>query len=175
MKYFKKNTFFIKLKHISIILVLLLLYTFICANSYTKAVCGNISSSVFRLHVIANSNSDEDQNLKYEVRDSIINYMNSIINNDMSKIEVINIANENINELKNIAQKTVQEAGYNYDINVSINNTFFPTKTYGNISLPCGYYDALQIKIGKAEGKNWWCVMFPALCFVDVSSRCTSR
>ena len=71
---------------------------------------------------------------------------------------------------KNIAQNVVKENGYDYEVNVEIGNFSFPTKTYGDISFPAGFYDALKVEIGKAEGQNWWCVMFPPLCFVDVSS-----
>ena len=91
-----------------------------------------------------------------------------IVNTDSE--EAIEIATIHLNEFKEIALNTIKENGYNYNVNISIDNVFFPTKTYGDISLPEGYYDALRIKIGKAEGKNWWCVMFPPLCFVDVTS-----
>ena len=96
--------------------------------------------------------------------------MNTLCSKTTSKEEAIEIANAHLNEFKEIALSTIKENGYNYDVNISIDNVFFPTKTYGDISLPEGYYDALRIKIGKAEGKNWWCVMFPPLCFVDVTS-----
>ena len=84
--------------------------------------------------------------------------------------DAIKIANEHINEFKEIAANTIKELGFDYDVNVEIGNFSFPTKTYGDISLPSGYYDALRIEIGQAKGQNWWCVMFPPLCFVDVSS-----
>ena len=157
-------------KHLLILLVLLFIYTFICAFSYANAVSTNIQDSVFRLHVIANSDSDEDQNLKYIVRDKVLEYINSISKNQYSKKDVIKLANENINEIKKIAENTIYENGYNYDVKLNIGNFAFPTKTYGDISFPAGYYDALKIEIGNAKGQNWWCVMFPPLCFVDVTS-----
>lgn len=156
---------------ITIILTfLLLLYTTICAISYVNAVSTNISNSVFRLHVIANSDSEKDQSLKYKVRDSLINYMNNICKNCTSKEESINIVKANQEQFKQIALETIKNEGYSYNVNIEIGNFEFPTKNYGDISLPAGYYDALRVKIGKAEGKNWWCVMFPSLCFVDVTS-----
>lgn len=157
-------------KRFLILLFLLLIYTIICAFSYVNAVSTNIESSVFRLHVIANSDSKEDQNLKYIVRDSILKYINQISKNANSKQEVIEIAQNNINTIKEIAQNTVYENGYNYNVNIKIGNFAFPTKKYGDISLPSGFYDALRVEIGSASGQNWWCVMFPPLCFVDVSS-----
>ena len=160
-----------KLLPIFFIIFLLIIYILLCINSYVNAVSNNISSSVFRLHVIANSDSVEDQSLKYKVRDKILEYTNTLIDvNSNSKEEVINIVNQNIAILKKVAQNTVYENGFNYNVNISIGNFYFPTKYYGDISLPAGCYDALRVEIGNAKGQNWWCVMFPPLCFVDVTS-----
>lgn len=159
-----------KFFNLFLILLLFFIYFIICANSYSTSVSSNISSSIFRLHVIANSDSLDDQNLKYLVRNNIINYMNSLIDISSSKENALKIANENLDKFQEIAQKTVQENGYNYPVTVEIGNFYFPTKDYGDISFPSGYYDGLKIKIGKAEGRNWWCVMFPPLCFVDLTS-----
>lgn len=162
--------FFQKYNRFFILIILLFIYTSICAVSYVNAVSTNIQDSVFRLHVIANSNSDEDQNLKYVVRDKVLEYINSKTSNLNSKEEVITFVYNNLENIQNIAQQTIYEKGYNYMVSLSIGNFDFPTKTYGDISFPAGYYDALKIEIGEAEGKNWWCVMFPPLCFVDVTS-----
>ena len=142
----------------------------ISAISYVSAVSNNIANGVFRLHVIANSDSPEDQNLKYIVRDELIKYMNTLAKDCTSKQEVIEIAQNNISNFENIAKKTIQDNGFNYNVTVEIGNFDFPTKTYGDITLPAGTYDSLKIKIGKSEGQNWWCVMFPPLCFVDVTT-----
>ena len=157
-------------KRILIILALFFAYILISIFSYSNAVSTDISDSVFRLHVIANSDSEEDQELKYAVRDALISYMNSISKDIRTKEEAINLANENKEEFYNIAKKVIESNGYNYDVNIVIGNFSFPTKTYGDISLPAGFYDALKVEIGSASGKNWWCVMFPSLCFVDVSN-----
>ena len=143
---------------------------FICAFSYVNAVSANISNSVFRLHVIANSDSAEDQNLKYLVRDALIDYMNSVSKNSNSKDEAISIAYQHKSDFYKIAKKVINDNGYDYNVNISIGNFAFPTKNYGDISLPAGYYDALKVEIGNASGQNWWCVMFPPLCFVDIST-----
>lgn len=166
-----KRTFFrSKLKTTLLIMFLLFVYVLIAASSYTKAVCTDIANNVFRLHVIANSDSEEDQNLKYIVRDSILSYVNGILENINNKEDVVLTINNHIDEIKNIAQQAVYNEGFTYDVEIEVGNFKFPTKTYGNISLPPGLYDALRVKIGNASGKNWWCVMFPPLCFVDVSS-----
>ena len=168
-KFFKiiNNT---KIKYIFILTFLLLIYSTICAISYAENISTNISNSVFRLHVIANSDTNADQNLKYKVRDNLIEYMNTICNNCSSKEEVIKLAEEHKNDFENIALQTIKDNGFSYSVKINIGNFEFPTKTYGDISLPAGFYDALRVEIGEAKGKNWWCVMFPPLCFVDVSS-----
>ena len=158
------------IKRFFVVLILFSIFIFISAISYVDAVSEDIEKSVFRLHVIANSDSKEDQDLKYIVRDGILDYINKLSANCSSKEEVILLANENKEELYNIAKKIIEENGYNYDVNISIGNFEFPTKTYGDISFPAGNYDALRVEIGEAKGQNWWCVMFPPLCFVDVTS-----
>ena len=167
MKKVFKNS---KLKRFLGLIVLFSIYVFICAFSYANAVSTNISNSVFRLHVIANSDTEEDQNLKYLVRDALIEYMNSISNKCISRKEAISIAESHQDDFYTIAHQIISDNGYNYDVNINIGNFAFPTKNYGDISLPAGYYDALRVEIGNANGQNWWCVMFPPLCFVDVSS-----
>lgn len=159
-----------KVKYSLILIILLGIYIFISAISYVTAVSSDLENSIFRLHVIANSDSEEDQNLKYIVRDNLIKYMNDISANVENKEEAIKIAKEHTDDFYKIAKQTIINNGYDYDVNVEIGNFTFPTKTYGDISIPAGYYDALRVKIGEANGQNWWCVMFPPLCFVNVSS-----
>ena len=167
MKKFFTNA---NLKRFLVLIVLFSIYVFICAFSYANDVSTNIADSVFRLHVIANSDTEEDQNLKYLVRDALIEYMNSISNKCTSRKEAISIAESHKDDFYKIANQVIRDNGYNYDVNINIGNFAFPTKNYGDISLPAGYYDALRVEIGNANGQNWWCVMFPPLCFVDISS-----
>ena len=143
-----------KIGIVLILSILLFLYTIVCAVSYVEAVSTDISSSVFRLHVIANSNSDEDQSLKYKVRDSLLNYMNNICKDCNSKEEAINIVSEHQEEFKQVALETIRNEGYSYDVKIEIGNFEFPTKHYGDISLPAGFYDALKVEIGKAERRK---------------------
>lgn len=157
-------------KKLFLIIILLITYIIISAISYVSAVSGNISESVFRLHVIANSDSTEDQNLKYIVRDELLKYMNTLTQNISSKESALNIAIEHKDDFYRIAKETIKNNGFDYDVKIEIGNSFFPTKHYGDISLPSGYYDSLKVEIGNASGQNWWCVMFPPLCFVDMST-----
>ena len=159
-----------KLKMVIILSFLLFVYTSICAISYAQNVSTDIADSIFRLHVIANSDSQEDQNLKYIVRDNLLSYMKEICSDCTNKEEAIKIVQEHSKDFEQIAKNTITEQGFSYDVKINIGNFEFPTKTYGDISLPAGYYDALRVEIGEAKGQNWWCVMFPPLCFVDVTS-----
>lgn len=156
-------------KRLLIIFILFIIYILLSLFSYSNAVSSDIQNSVFRLHVIANSDSKEDQDLKYKVRDSLIDYMNLISKDITSKEEAINIAIKNKNQFYNIAKNVILANGFNYNVNIEIGNFSFPTKNYGDISLPSGFYDALKVEIGEASGQNWWCVMFPSLCFVDLT------
>lgn len=164
---FMKNT---KFKFSILLIFLFSLYIFLSAFAYVNAISSDIANSVFRLHVIANSDSDADQNLKYKVRDNLLEYMNTITKDAKSKEEIIQIATSHQKDFQSIAENTIQKNGFSYSVHVQIGNFEFPTKTYGDISFPAGNYDALRVEIGEAKGQNWWCVMFPPLCFVDVSS-----
>ena len=152
------------------IFMIFLYFVFTSASSYASSVSSDLSNNLLRLHIVANSDSDEDQHLKYTVRDNLINYMNTLTQNITSKDAAIKIAKEHQDEFYKIAKKTIEENGYDYDVKIDIGNSYFPTKYYGDISLPAGYYDALKVEIGNASGQNWWCVMFPPLCFVDMST-----
>ena len=121
-----------------VLIILICLYTFFCAYSYVQAVSKDLKSSVLRLHVIANSDSVEDQNLKYKVRDNLLDYMNKLCSNCSTKTEAISVANSHIENFKEIAENTVKQEGYSYDVNVEIGEFDFPTKNYGDISFPSG-------------------------------------
>ncbi len=127
---------------------------------YSTTVNSNLSEKIVRLHILANSDSVEDQKLKLQVRDAILEHSRA---NFTKKSDV----KTKLDEYKKIAEAVISEKGYDYPVEVEYGNFKFPTKEYKNIRLPAGNYDALRVKIGNAEGQNWWCVMFPPLCFVD--------
>jgi len=143
--------FITNIKRFFMLLFLLSLFIIVSAFSYVNAVSGNIADNVFRLHVIANSNSDADQALKYKVRDNIINYMESLPADLNNKNAVIETAKEHLDDIKQVALDTIHQNGFNYDANVEIGNFDFPTKKYGDISLPAGFYDALKVEIGSGS------------------------
>ena len=129
-----------------------------------EASCQEIREDVFRLHILANSDSEEDQNLKLKVRDEVLKYTENLYKNSNSKSEAEKLTLENLQSIANIAKKEIVNNGYDYDVTCQISDVYFNTRTYEKVTMPSGTYRALQIKIGKAQGKNWWCVMYPSLC-----------
>ena len=159
-----------KFKRFLFIAILFIFFFIITANSYANTISQNLSDTFFRFHILANSDSKEDQELKLKVRNSIIEYMDTLTKDEDNKDEIIKICEQHKQDFKKIAEKIIFDEGFDYDVNVLIGKFSFPTKHYGNISLPAGEYDALRIEIGNAIGQNWWCSLFPPLCFVDISS-----
>lgn len=131
------------------------------------SISDDYKNKLIRFHVIANSDTDEDQELKLKVRDAVIAYLQPKLIESTSIAQSEEIIKNEYDELGKISKNIICENGYNYDVKVGIKNSTFPTKQYSSVILPAGEYKALKIVIGKGQGKNWWCVMFPPLCFVD--------
>jgi len=123
-----------------------------------------IFNNVVRLHILANSDKDSDQQLKLKVRDEIVKKTKILFANCKSIKEAEKVVNENINLLTETAEKTIAENGYSYPVTIVTGYEDYPIRYYSNFTFPSGKYYSLRIKIGKAEGKNWWCVLFPPLC-----------
>lgn len=140
-----------------------------CFSSYSNTVNSSLSDNLIRLHVVANSDSPEDQALKRDVRDVILEYMKQNLSDSKSIEETRLIINKNMKTIEQLAKDEIKRQKKVYDVKVSLGNYPFPIKMYGDITLPSGYYQALKVNIGKAEGANWWCVLFPPLCFVDAT------
>ena len=154
---------------ISVIFVTLAIVIAYSAEAYEGIK--KLNDKVIRLHVVANSDTFEDQQLKYKVRNNIIAAFNEEFEEINSKDESEKIIIKKLHDIRSEAERIVREEGYPYDINVYYGNYKFPRKMYDEIVLPEGYYDAVRIEIGKAEGANWWCVMFPPMCFVDFGKK----
>lgn len=129
----------------------------------------DIAPKVIRFHVLANSDSEEDQALKVKVKNEVITYMYDKLNSSNGIEESRKIILQEEEMIKKIALDKIKEEGYDYDVKIMLQQENFPEKRYGSVVLPHGEYEALRILIGKAEGHNWWCVMFPPLCFIDVT------
>lgn len=144
---------------LTIIMGLLLFYTYIGDTE-------NHHEGIIRLHVIANSNTADDQNLKLKVRDAVIEYMNK--QEDLEDVdETREYLKSNLNRLEKIADGVIASEGYDYAAKANIGIRYIPEKTYGDITFPPGNYEALNITIGEGQGENWWCVLFPPLCLLD--------
>lgn len=147
-----------------------LLLTFLLALTGFANNCENLSTKVLRLHILANSDSAEDQSLKLNVRDKIIEKSGDFLNTATDKASAQSLTAENLDNIREIAEQEVQNRGYSYPIKVQITKMYFPTRNYGNTTLPAGHYDTLRVLIGEGKGKNWWCVIFPQMCLGSVKN-----
>jgi stage II sporulation protein R len=140
-------------------------------NDYQNRVLNydEVKDSLIRFHVIANSDNDDDQNLKIKVKNKVIEYLYPYLNDSKSLNESRQIIKDRMQEVKKLAEEVIKENNYKYPIQTELSRENFPEKSYGNITLPQGNYEAFRIIIGDGQGRNWWCVMFPPLCFVDES------
>jgi len=152
----------------SVLLVLCIAITVqldIQADEIQKEIAGE----VIRFHVRANSNSKEDQQLKMGVKEEVILYLKNILADSESIDETRKIMTEHIDVLETIAKNYIMEHGCDYDVQIKLDKEYFPVKTYGDVTFPKGIYEALVIEIGAAKGNNWWCVIYPSLCFIDAA------
>lgn len=129
----------------------------------------DLAKELLRFHVIANSDSTADQDIKLKVKEELISYLKPYLSDTTSKSEAMDIISEQLDSLVLVANEVLTANGFAYEAEASLSASTFPVKVYGDITLPPGEYDALRIELGKAEGQNWWCIMFPQLCFVDAT------
>lgn len=148
---------------ISILIAVLITNMFSFAG-FSKQ-CDEIRNKVLRMHVIANSDKDFDQELKLKVRDAVLNEGKELFNGSLTANDAEEKIMPNINKLEKAALKTIRENGFDYNVNIYVAKEFFKTRVYDNsIALPAGEYTAVKVVIGEGKGKNWWCVMFPPMC-----------
>ena len=153
------------MKKIEFSILISLIISILIANfSVFSANCEEVRGEVLRLHILANSDSEEDQNLKLKIRDKILESSASLFEGGKNLEDAKMAAQQNLSKITEIAQNEVYAQGYFYEVSAELGESFFETREYDNVTLPAGIYSALIIKIGKAKGKNWWCVLFPALC-----------
>lgn len=135
----------------------------------------DIYENVIRLHVVANSDSEEDQALKLKVRDTVLSVVSDVCAENSCKNidEASAVVREHIDEITKAAEKRIAAEGYEYSVKVSLGEENYPTKNYEDLAFPAGRYLSLQVKIGEGEGQNWWCVLFPPLCLSAASDAAT--
>lgn len=158
MKYSKSKKYIAM--HLAILMGLVIsisMYSF-CSG------CENIKENVLRLHIIANSDSDFDQDLKLKVRDELLICSEELFGGETNKLTAEKIASQEKAYLIERAKQIINENGKNYDVKIAVCEDYFPTRTYENVTLPAGNYTAVKVIIGEGKGHNWWCVMFPPMC-----------
>lgn len=126
--------------------------------------CQQVQSSVVRLHILANSDSEEDQRLKCQVRDAVVEAAAGWLDGAANAEEALTLARRHLPRLQAVAQQTVTDAGYDYGVEATLCEMYFTTRQYDAVTLPAGVYEAVRFTIGAGEGKNWWCVVFPPMC-----------
>lgn len=128
-----------------------------------------LAEDVLRFHILANSDSEEDQALKMQVKEEVISYMEESLSDTDDLLTTQVWAENQIEVIEELCVQSIQDKGYDYSVSVTLEESYFPIKTYGDITFPEGEYQALRIEIGQAEGQNWWCCLYPELCFIDAT------
>ncbi len=181
-----RNSFFLHMKIIlsdkgnlrnilaSFVLCLICIFLSVRAlnDSYTKsaeAMQKDIASEILRFHVIANSDSTEDQALKLKVKSAVTTSLYPVLSGVTDISTAKELVTAKLDSIEALAEKVIKDNGYHYTVTASLEEGYFPLKVYGDLTLPPGKYEALRIEIGKAAGQNWWCIMYPPLCFVDAT------
>ena len=150
-------------------ILLALLFSMSEERNAEEAMAARIAPEILRFLVLANSDSTEDQNLKLKVRTMLLNTIYEEMGENASLEETKIYVRSHKNRLEKKAETYMKTLGYDYPAHMELATTYFPTKTYGDMVFPCGNYEAVRVKIGEGKGRNWWCVLYPPLCFVDSS------
>ena len=165
----------IKRKNIELSILFGLIFSVLLSFTRFDAACEEVRENVVRLHIIANSDSKADQELKLKIRDEILKLNGNIFENTDNYDDALSVTEKNLNLFEETANKVILENGFNYTAKASIGDTYFETREYDTFTLPAGTYKSLNIKLGKAEGKNWWCVVFPAVCIPTATDKDLSK
>jgi stage II sporulation protein R len=166
----KEKIEYLKTNIISVCLLLIISFLSFMQFLHTsefKNLQEDISHEILRFHVVANSDSKQDQEIKLVIKDELTTALKPSLEHAKNIDEARVIIQENLSNLEQIANQTLMKNGYEYTASASLEKGYFPLKVYGDLSLPPGEYEAIRIELGTAKGQNWWCIMFPPLCFVD--------
>lgn len=153
-----------------------LILCFIANISVFSNQCDSIRDKMLRMHVIANSDTKEDQELKLKVRDAVLSKGKEIFDGSVTAQEAEKKITPYIDVLENTAKEVINDEGFDYDVNVTVQNEYFKTRIYDNsVTLPAGYYTAVKVVIGEGKGQNWWCIMFPPMCLPAAETECNVK
>lgn len=154
------------------LLIALIICGVLNINAFSQQ-CESIREKMLRMHVIANSDSEEDQQLKLKVRDAVLLAGEKVFDGSITATEAKEKITPYIDYLENVALDTIKNEGFDYGVEIKVENEYFNTRTYDNIvTLPAGYYNAIKVIIGEGKGQNWWCVMFPPMCLPTAVAEC---
>lgn len=145
------------------------LYLSLIREERTLAVQQNLAGQVVRFHVLANSDRSDDQALKLLVKNAVLEYMSEPLNHCDTASEALELLDEHTDDILRVAKQVIEENGYSYSVSAGIEDVYFPVKAYGDVTFPAGIYTAYRIIIGSGGGQNWWCVLYPPLCFIDIT------
>ena len=149
------------------VIVLAFLAMVFCAPAQTN-------SQFLRIHIRADSNNQADQDVKYLVKNAVVNYLAPHLANATTKAKAMQIVSDQLQNIQHVCQNTLQNNGFSYSAKVKLCQESFPDRSYNGVTLPQGVYDALIIELGSAKGNNWWCVVYPPLCFIGSESNGTN-
>lgn len=154
------------------LLIALIICGVLNINAFSQQ-CESIREKMLRMHVIANSNTQEDQELKLKVRDAVLTAGKEVFDGSVTSTEAKAKIEPHIEYLENVALKTIKSEGFDYNVQITVENEYFNTRTYDNkVTLPAGNYNAIKVIIGEGKGQNWWCVMFPPMCLPTSVAEC---
>lgn len=156
-------------KLVLVLSIFIISFGYIIHPAIERKLKNSFEDKIIRFHIRANSDREEDQALKLKIRDEILKEMNEKFRDTKSLEESRKVIKENMKEMKYITERVIKEEGKDYDVAITLGQDNFPTRKYGNLVLPSGEYETLLITLGEGKGQNWWCVMFPPLCFVDIT------
>lgn len=164
----KKTIFRIELS----LLIALIVCCVLNINAFSQQ-CDSIREKMLRMHVIANSNSEEDQQLKLKVRDAVLSAGKDVFDGSVTSDDAKEKITPHIDYLEKVALNTIKNEGFDYNVKITVENEYFNTRTYDNsVTLPAGNYNAIKVIIGDGKGQNWWCVMFPPMCLPTSVAEC---
>ncbi|MEY8414740.1 stage II sporulation protein R [Tissierella praeacuta] len=156
-------------KLVLILSIFIFSFVYIICPFIEKKVKKSFEDEIIRFHIRANSDKEEDQALKLKIRDEILKEMKEKFKYTKTLEESREVIRANMKEMKDITERVIQKEGKDYDVAITLDQDNFPTRKYGNLVLPSGEYETLLITLGEGKGQNWWCIMFPPLCFVDIT------
>ena len=160
-----------KLKNFTLAICMGLVMSILMSFAGFDASCLELKENLLRLHIVANSDSDNDQALKLKVRDKLLEVGDNAFKDTENLILAKEVAEEMIPVFSHAASEVIKQEGYDYSVAVSLGKAHFDTRVYENFTLPAGEYDALKVVIGEGKGKNWWCVIFPSICVPSATNK----